>query len=492
MKYSKDEILYKLEEIFHDIGNNKYLVNSYFRVSKAVPEQMRTYRITDFKLLRFMGILLSVSTILTSVTFLIYSFFLSIIFRYQYRYLNQNKSRNSVVFFSHGTFGNINGKKVDQFFAGMPDYLNKNNFKSSLIYTNHEVLNYKKSIQLLRKKKSKIDQNLMPKFLKPLETFEFAKYIFTLSKDCYILGLKNIIRDPLKFILLIDSSRKFYSRSTYVNFLIFKRLSDYVLNNEIEYVFLTLEGHSYEHYLVSQLTLMKPDLKFILYQHSPIVPDQTGLNNFLRNLEIEVIILTTSKRYKEYLTRISNLPKYFVIGSAKYVSECKPSPGLKNRVLFAPEGTYESTKEFLDLIKFLCKKEFRRKLVLRLHPNLKKSIRIKYLIRKLSKYDNFKLSSSSLEKDLSTSDLVFYRSSAVGIQGLQFGVKPVLFANPALIGVNALHLTKKAYKLAQNEKDALKIVNKYKNIKTNSYKYSLEYYTPLNYQILLTVIKKSL
>ena len=177
MKYSKDEILYKLEEIFHDIGNNKYLVNSYFRVSKAVPDQMRTYRITDFKLLRFMGILLSVSTILTSVTFLIYSFFLSIIFRYQYRYLNQNKSRNSVVFFSHGTFGNINGKKVDQFFAGMPDYLNKNNFKSSLIYTNHEVFNYKKSIQLLRKKKSKIDQNLMPKFLKPLETFEFAKYI---------------------------------------------------------------------------------------------------------------------------------------------------------------------------------------------------------------------------------------------------------------------------------------------------------------------------
>jgi lipoprotein signal peptidase len=492
MKYSKAEILDKLEEIFHDIGNDKYLMNSYFRVSKAVPEQMKTYRITNLKLVRLMGISLSLVSALISVLFLISSFILSIIFFYQYKYFNRNKSRKTVVFLSHGTFGNINGKKSDQFFARMPEYLNKNNFKSSLIYTNHEIFNYKKNVKLLRRKNSKIDQNLIPKFLKPLETFEFAKHILSMSIDCYILALTNIIRDPLKFILLIDSSRKFYSRSTYVNFLSFKRLSDYVLSNEIEYIFLTLEGHSYEHYLVSQLTNMNSDLKFILYQHSPIVPDQIGVYSFLRNLDIRVVILTTSKRYKEYLSRISNVPKYLVVGSSKYLAGVELNPDIKKKVLFAPEGTYESTYEFLDLIKFLCKNETSRKLVLRLHPNLKKSMRIKYLIRKLAKYENFKLSSSRLEKDLLISDLVFFRSSAVGIQGLQFGVRPVLYVNPNSIGVNALHLTRAAYKLAKNREDALKIIDNYKDSRFNSYQYACEYYAPMNYPKLLNVIRKSL
>ncbi len=92
MKYSKAEILDKLEEIFHDIGNDKYLMNSYFRVSKAVPEQMKTYRITNLKLVRLMGISLSLVSVLISVLFLIFSFILSIIFFYQYKYFNRNKS----------------------------------------------------------------------------------------------------------------------------------------------------------------------------------------------------------------------------------------------------------------------------------------------------------------------------------------------------------------------------------------------------------------
>jgi hypothetical protein len=67
------------------------------------------------------------------------------------------------------------------------------------------------------------------------------------------------------------------------------------------------------------------------------------------------------------------------------------------------------------------------RIVIRAHPDTLKN-KSQKLNRILSKNSNLIFSNQTLEKDLSESTLCVYRSSAVGIQGLQYGVIPIHFS----------------------------------------------------------------
>ncbi len=488
-RYSSKNILDKIEEIRDELDNDSFLVNSYLRVSKAVPEQMEIYKSINKVTPRLVSLTFTFLNIFINLLFILISVILSLIFFYQYKYLNIDKSKKSILFVSHATISNLSHSKFDQFFANLPEYLNKNNLKCSLIYTNHGFFNFKKKINMLQSKSPKLERNLIPKFLKPLEIIEFVRVILFLSIRCYFLGIVNILKDPLKSVLLIECANNFFSRSTYSNYLVYKRLQDFVLKKDIHYLFLTLEGHSYEQFVISKLAKIKPDLKFVCYQHSPIVMDQSGITSFLKNLSLPILILTTSKTYKKYFSKISNFPRYLVFGSIKYIPRNKSVSKMKNCVLFAPEATYEATHQFLDLIKFLCINKVNKNLVLRLHPDLMRSFRIQYLIKKFSKFGNFRVSNASLIEDLMSADLVFFRSSAVGIQALQFNATPVFYSITKSTGVNSLIFNKKSYKIAKNRLDALKVIENHQKSNADTYNFSLDYYSQINYSKVLQKLK---
>ena len=136
---------------------------------------------------------------------------------------------------------------------------------------------------------------------------------------------------------------------------------------------------------------------------------------------------------------------------------------LKSQVLFAPEGTILATLTFLKLINYLSSNCDNFKYVLRLHPNLKKNILLTIWIKKLNVKSNFFLSTGLLYEDLTNSNFVFYRSSAVGIEALNSLAIPIFYGNPEQQGLNVLEKLSLEFPLASSPAQALSILN------TNSY-----------------------
>jgi hypothetical protein len=107
-------------------------------------------------------------------------------------------------------------------------------------------------------------------------------------------------------------------------------------------------------------------------------------------------------------------------------------------LLGAAEGTIESLESFTQLFEDLSSLGIELKLILRVHPSLsaKESTRI------LSRYNlegNFTVSSQKLEQDLIESHFCVYRSSAVAIEGLRYGVIPLYFNPNGDQGLNPLY-----------------------------------------------------
>jgi hypothetical protein len=263
-----------------------------------------------------------------------------------------------------------------------------------------------------------------------------------------------------------------------------QRIENYCLKTSTKSIFLTFEGKSYEQYVTSRLQTNIPTLRIIFYQHSPIVFDQIGVVNFLRRNHQKIIILTTGRIYKNYFRRISKSPSYYVIGSQKASRKISSKETKQISVLFAPEGTNRATQDFTKLIFNLVKNYPKEKFILRLHPNLKKSLATEYGLFKLRKYSNFVISKNSLGRDLATSKFVFYRSSAVGIEALKSKSIPVFYSGANQSELDALCFTNDVSVTMKSIKDFSRLLTiNNKNVYVRR-KYFDALFSKLDYRIL--------
>jgi len=378
--------------------------------------------------------------------------------RHQYTLFNSRITKSDTLFLSHAIGDNIIRTGGDQFFALMPDYVDNLNLKTTIIYTNHVKFNYTKISKLLFNKNGKVNSCLIPKLLKPLENIKFIFIASLLSFKCLKSGVRIWYKDPVKSAFLIRGSVKFMNRQTYNNYLILTRVKEYYIKSNAHTIFMTFEGHSYEHYVAVGIK-SKQVSKIVFYQHSPIVPDHFGLKFFLQNYSGNLYILTTGVIYKNYFEEISIKPNYIVVCSNQskdifYHNHNHTS----NKILIAPEGTVRATYDFLKLISDLCKANSNNQVSLRLHPNLTRSLRLNLLIKKLNRFSNFSISYDNLANDLTQSKFVIYRSSAVGVQVLPYTAIPVFFSEAGESGLNVLSLTSRKFPSACNSHEVLNIL----------------------------------
>ena len=464
MSISSKETADHLAEILKEVDSFDYLVNPFLRISKATPEQMKKYKIISAKFPRTLTLIHLLIGIPTSIVKIIGYVVASFFFRYQYRIYDSKPQKAEILFLSHAIGENISKKDSDQFFARMPDYFDEKNRKISIVYTNHNIFGYRNNNKLLSLKNQGRDIHLIPKFLKPLEHLKYLTTVGSLSFQCLKYGLKKSFQNPSKSILFIRSAIFFYNRSTYSNYLVAQRLKEYCRTLTVNSLIMTFEGHSYEQFVIHEIKKENPNIDIVLYQHSPIVSDHFGVEQFLRTNQEHIYVLTTGTLYESNFQAISSIPKYLVIGSDKaYSNPMVGKKDLKSQVLFAPEGTILATLTFLKLINYLSSNCDNFKYVLRLHPNLKKNILLTIWIKKLNVKSNFFLSTGLLYEDLTNSNFVFYRSSAVGIEALNSLAIPIFYGNPEQQGLNVLEKLSLEFPLASSPAQALSILN------TNSY-----------------------
>jgi hypothetical protein len=473
-----------IEEILDDFNDDNYLVNPYFRISKLSSEETKKYKFLLGKYPRETAIIFGLVSFPLHLVVLATMSIMSLLLCYQHLIFQPKTKNLEFLFLSHAQKENIIDKKSDQFFALMPEYLKKIGNNVAIIYTNHSRTRYFNKNKLINQKSIGITRQIVPKFLKPHEHIYYLRMINTLSYQVIKKGFKSYFNEPLKSALLISSFVKFYSRSTYNNYLLGQRIEDYCLKTFTKSVFMTFEGKSYEQYVTSRLQTTIPALRIILYQHSPIVLDQIGVVNFLRKNSQKIVILTTGGIYKNYFRKISKTPRYYVIGSQKAGRKINSKETKQLSVLFAPEGTNRATQDFTRLIFSLVKSYSELKFTLRLHPNLKKSLVTEYELFRLKRYSNFTISKNNLGKDLATSKFVFYRSSAVGIEALKSKSIPVFYSGANQSELDALCFTNDVAVTMRSIKDFPKLLTINNRNEYVQRKYFDALFSKLDYRIL--------
>jgi hypothetical protein len=437
---SSDHLAKALHSISKELNNELCLVNPFFRISKGTPEQMKKYRYLSYKFLGTVMFFYLLIFIPFNVIRIIFYFFCSAIFFSQYKVYEDRNLDHEILFISHAIGDNIVGRKVDQFYSVIPEWLQAKKYTVGILYTNHALFHYKKNSELLKSKNEMIGHYLIPKFLKPLENIEYLKLVIPISMKCLLLGFKKMLINKEESCLLLKAGVLFYGRATYSNFLIGKRTHNTSLNRGRKFLVLTFEGHSYEQYLIDILYQNDIEIKVVLLQHSPIVLDQHGVKQHLRSMKRKLQILVTGEMYERIFKCYSEIPTYQVIGSSKGKSDYLEKIQTKTkRILFTPEGTVWATVSFLKLIEKLSLNNQFFTYSIRLHPNLKQGLYLRILLNRLSKKKSFSISTYELEEDFEKSMFVIYRSSAVGVQALMSSAIPIFFGTASESGLNVLY-----------------------------------------------------
>jgi hypothetical protein len=178
------------------------------------------------------------------------------------------------------------------------------------------------------------------------------------------------------------------------------------------------------------------------FQHAPIVPEQFGLMKNLLRLNSGDIILSSGEITRNYFESLNLRASVRLLGSPKWrpitVGKKVDSP---ITILGAAEGTLKSLESFSRLFQSLNNLDLGLRLILRVHPalSIKETSRI---LSNLRFGDQFILSDRRLEEDLKDSHFCIYRSSAVAIEGLGYGVYPLFFNPAGDQGLNPLYFAK--------------------------------------------------
>lgn len=481
------EILSKqLEELVVDSLGIKNLINPYFRISKATPEQTRKYFLLNSKAPRLIILVWNLILIPLNILKFLVVLILSVLFFRQNSIYKKKIQNTQVVFLSHGTKNNLNNRQKDTYFDLLPNkFQSSKGLTSTILYTNQTWFGFRRNGKLLDQKNIEVNHILLPKFLL---TREHAKY-FLLIVNCavrtLILSFRNYLENPDISRILLCSTSWYFSRATYANFLLMSRVKEVHMKNNISSMFLTFEGHSYEQLLVNEVELGVQGTKIFFYQHSPIVPLHYGIKSFLLRCKVSITVLTTGIFYKEYFESLSKLPNYKIIGTNKnlfFASDV--SINKTGKILYAPDGTTFATIEFVDLIKSIIKESPANLHVLRLHPDLKNSLRLRLKLSRLRKYQNFSISGSELASDLANTNYLVYRASAVGIESLKYDLLPVYYADSKFTGLNVLFSDDKAYCKAENSSAMLTILKSHQNKLSETQRMVLfnSYFSTINYQ----------
>ena len=152
MHFTAQQISQQMEKILIDLGSYEYLVNPYFRISKATPRQVKKYHLLNFKFAGKLSKILLISSLPMIMIKIILYFLLSLLFSFQYKIFEKNLKQSNIIFISHATQENLSRGLSDEFFALMPKHYENRKHKVTILYTNHGKFSYLKNTNHFIKK----------------------------------------------------------------------------------------------------------------------------------------------------------------------------------------------------------------------------------------------------------------------------------------------------------------------------------------------------
>jgi hypothetical protein len=375
--------------------------------------------------------------------------------------------------------------EIDPFFGNLPNDAKRRGLIPEIWYINQVSSSLKsdiaKSLDNVSRSKVLGIETLRAEYL--LLYFENLQLAFKLFAN----GVKNKSKDSQ---LLLRVAVMQVSLQTFRNQIISTQVAKIVISGEIKELWLTFEGHAYERSILQAVLDTNSNVEINLYQHAPVLPEQTGVMDLLEDFGDRVNVYTSgSITYKYFIKQFPNLASRLHIGGSSKaftLQDVMKSSEVKSRnyLLFLPEGTTESLLSMVNLAIDVSNLDNSIDLLIRSHPNSPKDALLESI--ELTKTTSIILSENTLISDFSKSFACIYRSSATVIESMPYGLLPIHFDPSGGRNLDCLALSSLKYPVIDSAFSLLEIFKSGKMGFENSVfskqaafeNFSKEYFTP--------------
>lgn len=321
-----------------------------------------------------------------------------------------------------------NNEYRDSFFGKLPEYLVKNGKR--LLIVAGVIGDYK---SIVRKIANNNDYLIIPQEL-------FLKYIDPIKAIIDIHCNKIKIEGEVDFegfdvsdTVRAEIDKDFRGRGILTNYMYYYWTKRMLNTVEVDTFTTTCENNPWERMCTMALRQYSPETKMLGYQHN-VVP-QASANMFVSEYEKDVIpmpdkILTVGMAPKRIMERHGHYDNGKIqVACAlrfEYLFKIQPKPRSRsNCILVALEGVF-GVYQLVNYVLSELKESSNYKIKIRTHP----AMPIEHIIHKLNydigSFPHISLSeNTSLEQDLSESDMVIYWGSTVALEALTMG-KPII------------------------------------------------------------------
>lgn len=348
------------------------------------------------------------------------------------KYSNRNLFKNiDTIFVSHYTHKGISTLDQDFYFGDLPKRTKIKSSQNLVLYINHT------RDRSMQPSSSNTDiESKMMKILLPKTTSNktFIRIYFNQMKFFYRIFLKanrNSKISAVQKIFLYELALQQFNQSAFIQQCLIQNILEICRKNKPRKIMLTYEGHSYETFLARKIDKYFVNMEIGVYQFSALAPAQIL---FFKNLELlpsKAVIYVSGENPARQIISFTSLGKnrIQVLGSHKNSGKSFSMVAKSNKltVLLAPEGSKSSLSECVALLGHCVESLPDVNFILRTHPASFRYAQ-KMLDKSLGSNSNNFLSKNTLEDDLSAAHICIYKSSVVGIQGLQYGVFPIHFS----------------------------------------------------------------
>jgi hypothetical protein len=386
-------------------------------------------------------------------------------------YKSQIPNSANKIFVSHYTSDSTKFNEPDPYFGGLISQ-NRNERSTSLVL----LINH--STKLLEtSEKSGVFDNTLYLILPKTADSRSAVHIYIKQLKFFwrilLKGMEKVEISSSERLLLFELAIQQLSQSALSQQYLFLNASRALLKSKAQEFYITFEGHSFETYLARKLRKLSKTLIININQFAPVVPSQYSFYQNLELIPVDVNINVTGRSMIKQILKLTNVSsqRIKIIGSSKHKKDIKLEKTAKPKnltVLFAPEGFLNSFAEFALMAEFCAStlKDFN--FIIRAHPASKK-YETRITQEYLSKNTNLILSSSSLEEDLSKSDICIYRSSAVGVEGMQYGLIPIHFSTKLDGSVDPIRLEDLKHPRVNNKDMLINALEEYRKMSAKDF-----------------------
>jgi hypothetical protein len=459
----------KFDKTTREFTEDEILLTPYFNIGKDIPEVLNQYRKLPHQPNKFEFI----KYCFQFMCRLIISLFKPLLHHLYnlkkfYDYKSQIPNSVNKIFISHYTGQSTKFNDPDPYFG---DLISQNRIEGSInlvLLMNHT----KKSVKTSGKNKflNNTLHLILPKTTDSRSALQIYIKQLTFFWRILLKSQEKMEISSSDRLLLFELAIQQLSQSAFSQQCLSLNVSRALLKSNSRELYLTFEGHSFETYLARNLKKFSKKIIINVNQFAPVVPSQYS---FYRNLELlpeDVNINVTGRSMMKQILRLTNVSsqRIKVIGSSKYKKTIKLKKRKKSKnitILFAPEGFLSSFSEFTSLAQYCANNLKDFNFIIRAHPSSEKH-KTKIMQECLSENANLILSSSSLETDLSNSDICVYRSSAVGVEGMQYGLMPIHFSKKLDGSVDPIRLEDFKHPRFNDKEQLIAAIEEYSKMST--------------------------